>query len=72
MKTKEQKQIDAIKKYLKNTRKKLDKCVDKDWEYNTSTGNGVNPCEASAFFEEVEENIDKILNEPSEIKTNET
>lgn len=55
------KKLDKIKKYLTNTRKELDECMDNDFEYNTSTGNGVNCGEASQMFKEVEKEINKIL-----------
>ena len=45
-----EKKLTAIKNLLKKTRKALDKAWDKDQEYNTSTGNGVNASEASSFF----------------------
>jgi hypothetical protein len=53
--------IQKIREYLQVTRKELDKAIDADDEYSTSQGNGVNPCEASAMFREVEEEIGKIL-----------
>lgn len=55
--------LQAIKKYLIETRKSLDKAMKNDREYNTSTGNGVNCCEASHMFREVESQIGDILNE---------
>ena len=54
--------LKAIQKYLKKTRKALDKCIDDDCEYTTSEGNGANCCEASLMFGEVEEEIGNILN----------
>lgn len=71
MKTKEQIQIDEIKKYLKQTRKELNKCLKNDYEYNTLLGNGVNCHEASSMFDEVEEAIKKILKGTTEKHTNE-
>lgn len=53
--------IEAIKKYLKTTKKSLDECCDSDQEYTTSEGNGVNSSEASLMFDEVIEEIGKIL-----------
>ena len=53
--------LDAIQKYLKDTRKELNECRNKDWEYTTTEGNGVNCAEASLMFDEVEAEIGKIL-----------
>ena len=55
--------LSKIIKYLKTTRKALDRCMDKDHEYNNSLGNGLNAFECSGMFEEVEEVISGIINE---------
>jgi len=55
------KKIKAIQLYLVETRKKLNAALDEDSEYLTSTGNGVNCCEANAMFREVETEINTIL-----------
>jgi hypothetical protein len=53
--------IEAIKAYLKRTRKELNKCTRNDSEYNTACGNGINSSEASEMFREVEYEIKEIL-----------
>jgi hypothetical protein len=52
--------LKAIQKFLTKTRKAIDKCLNDDCEY-TAAGNGVNCCEASHMFREVEEDIGNIL-----------
>lgn len=59
--------LDTIKLYLKSTRAALDVCMDEDTEYNTTLGNGTNASEASSMFEEVEEQINKIIGENMKI-----
>ncbi len=56
-----EKKLKQIQGYLKRTRKELDKSLQSDSEYNTSTGNGVNCQEANSMFEEVEKEIGLIL-----------
>jgi hypothetical protein len=53
--------IEAIKRYLKTTRKKLKKARENDSEYNSSLGNGICCFEASSMFAEVEFEIGRIL-----------
>lgn len=55
--------LKAIDGYLRRTRKSLDKALKRDEEYSTSTGNGVNCCEADAMFAEVEKEVGAILND---------
>lgn len=52
--------LKAIQTYLKKTRKALDRAVKNDCEY-TAMGNGINCCEASNMFKEVETEIGQIL-----------
>lgn len=54
--------IKAIQSLLKETRKRLNEALNKDSEYDTTTGNSVNPCEASQFFREIEAEIGNIIN----------
>ncbi len=53
--------LKMIAEYLKNTRKEIDECVRNDREYINSRGNGINCCEASEMFREVEAEIGFIV-----------
>jgi hypothetical protein len=54
--------IKAIKKYLKRLSNKLLECQENDREYTTLQGNGCNAFEAGLLFDEIEEEVNKIVN----------